>query len=161
MKPGQESLLEALLKPGATGTEQEWQQFKECLLSSFAVFLGAEIETVWEPLYEDSSPHGVFAFGFCSSSPLGGPLALAWYGVISNNGHGHVCALVLVFAQDQRMIHHAGKEYLYFEFVPDADGRRQWVNRGWSSSEMNEWDGYTYLAEVCRQKREAQTTQRE
>src|SRR5262249_14315563 len=117
---------------------------------------GQEIEAVWEPIYEDISPNWGFSFGIRSRIALGRSLRLEWYGVISHNS-GRTCAIVLLFAQDHRVTHHEGREYLYFEFTPNANGIREWTNRGWASSEMYEWDGYTQLTKVCETMRKSQS----
>jgi len=144
--------IENLLSPGTTASLDQWRAVKDYLLRSFAAFLGQEIDTVWEPLYEDISPGWGFAFGIRSQAALGGPLQVEWYGVISHNGH-HTAAFVLLFAHNERAIHHKNHEYLEFEFQPRED-HRQWVSRGWSSSEVHEWDGYLNLSKICDQAAE-------
>jgi hypothetical protein len=121
--------------------------------------LGQEIEPVWEPLYEDISPTWGFSFGIRSRSPFAGPLAIELYGVISH-GNGHTCTVVLLFAQDQRLIHFKGEEYLYFELTTTPEGSREWQNRGWYPGDNGEWEGYQRLSEVCRKMCEAQQSRR-
>ena len=142
--------IERLLAGGSVGSIDNWQCVKDYLAQSFAHYLGQEIESVWEPIYEDISPGWGFSFGIRSRNPFMGPLAIEWYGVISH-GHGHTEALVLLFAQDQRAIQSEGSGYLYFEFITTTEGDRHWQSRGWSSSEMYEWEGYKRLSEVVQQ----------
>src|SRR5262245_36488150 len=108
--------IEKMLDAGSVGSTDDWRRVKDYLARSFAAYLGQEVEPVWEPLYEDSSPKWGFAFGIRSLSPFAGPLAVEWYGVISHR-HGHTCADVLLFAQDRRIIPAGGNEILYFEFT--------------------------------------------
>jgi hypothetical protein len=143
-------VIESRLRPGAEATIDEWREVKAYLLSSFAAYTGQQVDMVWDPIYQDFTPKWGFAFGIRSRGVLGGPLELEWYGVISHNGR-HTCAFVLLFAQNERAIHHAGREYLYFEYAPDSQNAHAWVKSGWQSSEMHEWDGYRRLTEVCQQ----------
>jgi len=143
--------IEKLLDPGSIGSADDWRRLKDYLTRSFAAYLGQEIEPVWEPICEDISPGRGFAFGIRSGPPLGGPLALEWYGVISH-GPGQTRAVVLLFAQDQRVIPIQGREYLAYQFCTTTGGLREWESRGWSTSEMgDEWAGYRRLSEVCRE----------
>ena len=73
--------IENLLSPGTTASLDQWRAVKDYLLRSFAAFLGQEIDTVWEPLYEDISPGWGFAFGIRSQAALGGPYR--WSGTAS------------------------------------------------------------------------------
>lgn len=153
-----DAAIEARLSVAApTKSAEEWPQIKDYLVASFAAYLGLDIEPVWEPLDECVSPHwSSVSFGIKSRLPLGGPLRLEWYGVISHSSRGHTEALILLFSNDQRVIHHEYREYLYFEFFLAANGHWEWNERGWCSSEMNEWDGYLRLSQICEQKRQEQ-----
>jgi hypothetical protein len=156
--PQLESLL--LLASKATHSVEVWKGVKEYLVASFTAFLGQNVEPVWEPLYEDISRTWGFAFGIRSRAALCGPLGLEWYGVISWNSGGSVSATMLLFAHDQRTIQIEGSEFLYFDFALSTDGQRRWLSRGWQSSEMNEWDGYLRLSEVCQQMRDTENARR-
>src|SRR5262245_37114989 len=138
---------EDMLAAGSVGSTAEWRRVKEFLAQSFTSYLGQEIDTIWEPEYEDISPRWGFSFGFRPRYRLGGPLGIEWYGVISHNSRGHTQALVLLFAQDERAIHFEGHECLFFEFMPGQGGLRRWVSRGWNVYE-HEWEGYRRLSEV-------------
>jgi hypothetical protein len=147
--------IEATLNAGTPSKHAvEWRQVKDYLTASFAAHLAQDVEHVWEPLYEDISPTWGFAFGIKSRTPLGGRLSLEWYAVISHNSRGQTVAIVLLFAHDQRAVHFENREYLYFEYAPTVSGLREWQSRGWHSSEVHEWDGYLRLSQICEQKRD-------
>jgi len=74
-----------------------------------------------EPIYEDISPNYGFAFGILLPRRLSAaPVALEWYGVISTNGNGHTDATMLLFAQDQRIIHRAGRGVSLLRVCPNG-----------------------------------------
>ena len=64
-------------------TETDWHASKAELAASFAAFLGQELVPVWEPRHEDSGPDGGFSCGVRSADPVGGPLRLEFYAVVS------------------------------------------------------------------------------
>jgi hypothetical protein len=150
--------IEKMLDAGSVGSTDDWRRVKDYLARSFAEYLGQEIEPVWEPLYEDISPTWGFSFGIRSRNPFAGPLAIEWYGVISYGTHD-ICADVLLFAQDQRVIF-GGNEVLHFKFTTTPEGSREWQSRGWYPGECGEWEDYQRLSEVCRRMSEAQESRR-
>jgi hypothetical protein len=145
--------IEKMLDTGLFDSTDDWWRVKNYLAQSFAEYLGLEVEPVWEPIYEDFSPAEGFAFGIRSRIPFAHRFAIEWYGAISYSRE-HTCAAVLLFAQDQRIIP-VGNEFLHFVFTTTPEGAREWQNRGWTSGECGEWEGYRRLSEVCRRMRKS------
>ena len=149
--------VEALLGTGVADSTAAWQRVKAYLSESFAAYLGQPAAPMWEPVYEDIGPRGALSFGLRSAAPIGGPLGLEWYAMVSHNG-GHTMAVVLLFAGDRRLTPVDGSEYLRFELGRSADGQWGWNGRGWEASELGEWDGYQSLVEVDQRMRAAAGT---
>jgi hypothetical protein len=146
---------EVLLRSGGDGTRDEVAASFRYLVGSFAAYLAAPLEVVWEPRYEDVSPgRWGWACGVRSAEPIGGPLRLEWYAVLGCDPHSDPYALVLLFAGGDRLIRLPRREYLSFDYPITPAGTGAWAARGWESSEMgDEFDGYQQLDELCRRFR--------
>jgi hypothetical protein len=151
----QQEELERLIDGCPLNSLNDWRFLKELLSDSFAAFLGQHVEPVWEPNYEHLSSAGGFlrggySFAIRSGSPLGSHLEIEWYGVVGHTSPDQIYSILLLFAEDRRLVPIAGGEYLFFEFVRTPAGSRRWVRRGWQRSEFDEWEGYRRLTEVVR-----------
>lgn len=145
---------EALLRDGGGGSRDSASASLRYLVGSFAAYLGADLDVVWEPQYDMSPGRGGWACGVRSAAPVGGPLRVEWYVVLGCGPQCEPYALVLLFAAGDRMIRLPRREYLTFDYPLTPAGVGEWTPRGWESSEMgDEFDGYEHLDELYRRFR--------
>lgn len=138
--------------PFAQYSHQQWVDIIRYAQAKFTQFMNMPV--AFESL-TTASIGGGFCLDMKGWEGRGGPLGLAWQGILGGDpieeaGYLHISAILFLYVGSQKVVSTAGDSFLEVVFERTSAGEGEWRMKGWEPDIYGEYKWFNRLENLNR-----------